>query len=99
MQSRSFSAPSSPNGRGSSATPSWPAHSVLLGIILIVAAFMRLVRLSGTSGDLDEGIRGIQLLLMSAGYRPMQEIYSSQGPLLLDMLYPLYRAFGETLGA
>ena len=60
---------------------------------------MRLVRLSGTSGDLDEGIRGIQLLLMSAGYRPMQEIYSSQGPLLLDLLYPWYVLFGETLGA
>jgi hypothetical protein len=60
---------------------------------------MRLVRLSGTSGDLDEGIRGIQLMLMSAGYRPMQEIYSSQGPLLLDLLYPFYRLFGETLGA
>ena len=60
---------------------------------------MRLVRLSGTSGDLDEGIRGMQLLLMSAGYRPMQEIFSSQGPLLLDMLFPFYRLFGETLGA
>jgi hypothetical protein len=72
---------------------------VVLGGILIIAAAMRLVRLSGTSGDLDVGIRGIQLLLMSAGYRPMQEIYSSQGPLLLDMLYPIYRAFGETLGA
>ena len=79
--------------------PTWPAEAVVLGVILIVAAFMRLVRLSGTSGDLDEGIRGIQLLLMSAGYRPMQEIYSSQGPLLLDMLYPFYRLFGETLGA
>lgn len=80
-------------------TPTWPAEAVVLGAILVAAAFMRLVRLSGTSGDLDEGIRGIQLLLMSAGYRPVQEIYSSQGPLLLDMLYPLYRLFGETLGA
>jgi hypothetical protein len=79
--------------------PTWPVETVVLGGILIAATFMRLVRLSGTSGDLDEGIRGIQLLLMSAGYRPMQEIYSSQGPLLLDLLFPLYRLFGETLGA
>jgi len=79
--------------------PTWPVEAVVLGAILIVAAFMRLVRLSSTSGDLDEGIRGIQLLLMAAGYRPVQEIYSSQGPLLLDMLFPLYRLFGETLGA
>ena len=98
MQSRTLSVPASFSVRVSSA-PTWPAETVILGGILIVAAFMRLVRLSGTSGDLDEGIRGIQLLLMSAGYRPMQEIYSSQGPLLLDMLYPLYRLFGETLGA
>jgi hypothetical protein len=97
MQSRTLSGPASFNARVG--TPTWPAETVILGSILVVAAFMRLVRLSGTSGDLDEGIRGIQLLLMSAGYRPMQEIYSSQGPLLLDMLYPLYRLFGETLGA
>jgi Dolichyl-phosphate-mannose-protein mannosyltransferase len=97
MQSRTLSVPASFSVRVSS--PTWPTEAVVLGAILIVAAFMRLVRLSGTSGDLDEGIRGIQLMLMSAGYRPMQEIYSSQGPLLLDMLFPLYRLFGETLGA
>ena len=97
MQSRTLTVPASFNVRVRS--PSWPAEAVVLGAILIVAVFMRLVRLSGTSGDLDEGIRGIQLLLMSAGYRPMQEIYSSQGPLLLDMLYPFYKLFGETLGA
>jgi hypothetical protein len=99
MQTRTMSVPASFTVRVTSSTPTWPAEAVVLGVILIVAAFMRLVRLSGTSGDLDEGIRGIQLLLMSAGYRPMQEIYSSQGPLLLDMLYPFYRLFGETLGA
>lgn len=97
MQSRTLSVPASFNVKVSS--PTWPAEALILGAILIVAAFMRLVRLSGTSGDLDEGIRGIQLLLMSAGYRPMQEIFSSQGPLLLDMLYPFYKLFGETLGA
>ncbi len=98
MQTRTISAPASFSVRASS-TPTWPAEAVILGGILILAAAMRLVRLSGTSGDLDEGIRGIQLLLMSAGYRPMQEIYSSQGPLLLDLLYPFYHFFGETLGA
>ena len=81
------------------APPTWPAEALALGAILLGAAFMRLFRLGGSSGDLDEGIRGIQLLLMSAGYRPVGEIYSSQGPLLLDMLHPLYRLFGETLGA
>jgi Dolichyl-phosphate-mannose-protein mannosyltransferase len=77
----------------------WPAEALALGVILAGATIMRLVRLGGTSGDLDEGIRGIQLMLMAAGYRPVQEIYSSQGPLLLDMLYPLYRLFGESLAS
>src|SRR5215831_17150445 len=99
MQTRTLSVPASFTVRESSSTPTWPAEALVLGAILVIAAFMRLVRLSGTSGDLDEGIRGIQLMLMSAGYRPMQEIYSSQGPLLLDMLHPWYRLFGETLGA
>src|SRR5918998_6863880 len=98
MHSRTLSVPASFGVRVAS-SPTWPTEAVILGGILIVAAYMRLVRLGNTSGDLDEGIRGIQLLLMSAGYRPVQEIYSSQGPLLLDMLYPLYVLFGETLGA
>ena len=96
MQTRTLSVPSM-SVRVRPVT--WPAETLALGVILVSAAFMRLVRLGSTSGDLDEGIRGIQLLLMSAGYRPVQEIYSSQGPLLLDMLFPLYRLFGETLGA
>ena len=79
------------------ANVSWPAEGLLIGALVLGATAMRLVRVSGVSGDLDEGIRGIQLLLISAGYRPVAEIYSSQGPLLLDMLYPLYRLFGETL--
>ena len=96
MQSRTLSLPTV-NIQVPAAT--WPAETLALGVILVGSAFMRLVRLNSTSGDLDEGIRGMQLLLVSAGYRPVQEIYSSQGPLLLDMLYPLYHLFGETLAA
>jgi hypothetical protein len=47
----------------------------------------------------DEGIRSEQLLLMKHGFRPFRDIYASQGPLLLDVLYPLYAVFGGTLGA
>jgi 4-amino-4-deoxy-L-arabinose transferase-like glycosyltransferase len=36
---------------------------------------------------------------MSAGYRPFRDIFASQGPLLLDLLYPFYLAFGQTLTA
>lgn len=96
MQARTLSVPSM---RARTQPSTWPAELLALGVILLGAAFMRMFRLGGTGGDLDEGIRGIQLLLMSAGYRPMQDIYSSQGPLLLDVLYPLYRLFGETFAA
>src|SRR6266542_4397059 len=68
MQSRTLSVPAV-NVRVPATT--WPAETLVVGVILLV----------------------------SAGYRPVQEIYSSQGPLLLDLLYPLYHLFGETLGA
>jgi predicted membrane-bound mannosyltransferase len=67
--------------------------------LLLIAVLMRGINLTGLSGDLGEGIRGIQLLLMRAGFRPFDDIYSSQGPLLLDLLYPLYVAFGGSLAA
>ncbi len=67
--------------------------------LFVVAVLMRGINLTGYSGDLDEGIRGIQLLLMRAGFRPFDDIYASQGPLLLDLLYPLYVAFGGSLAA
>jgi hypothetical protein len=47
----------------------------------------------------EEGIRSEQLLLMANGFRPFREIYTNQGPLLLDVLYPFYALFGGSLGA
>ena len=43
----------------------------------------------------DEGIRLEQLSLMTAGFRPFQDIYASQGPLLLDAFYPFFDRFGR----
>jgi hypothetical protein len=42
--------------------------------LLLIAVLMRGINLTGFSGDLDEGIRGIQLLLMRAGFRPFEDI-------------------------
>jgi hypothetical protein len=70
-----------------------------LALILLFALRMRLWDLDAYTGSFDEGIRSQQLLLMSAGYRPFREIFASQGPLLLDLLYPFYALFGETLAA
>ena len=63
------------------------------------ALWLRVSNLDAYTGSFDEGIRSQQLLLMAAGYRPFQDIFASQGPLLLDLLYPFYLAFGQTLTA
>jgi hypothetical protein len=72
---------------------------VLLAVLLFLAAAMRMVNTGEQGGDLDEGVHGMQLLLMQAGYRPFQEIYAAQGPLMLDVLFPLFQAYGGSLTA
>ncbi|MFN0074226.1 MAG: ArnT family glycosyltransferase [Chloroflexota bacterium] len=76
---------------------------VLLFTLLAFAFSLRISDLEGARSNFpdlfDEGIRAEQLLLMRHGFRPFRDIYASQGPLLLDVLYPLYVAFGGTLGA
>jgi 4-amino-4-deoxy-L-arabinose transferase-like glycosyltransferase len=67
--------------------------------LLALAVWLRVPNLDAYTGSFDEGIRAEQLLLMAAGYRPFRDIFASQGPLLLDLLYPFYLAFGQTLTA
>ncbi|MCC7105970.1 MAG: glycosyltransferase family 39 protein, partial [Chloroflexi bacterium] len=75
----------------------------LLAVVVAVALFARLPDPEGHRSNFpdlfDEGIRAEQLLLMEHGFRPFRDIYAAQGPLLLDLLYPLYILFGGTLGA
>jgi hypothetical protein len=70
-----------------------------LAALLVLALRFRLANPQHYTGSFDEGVRMEQLLLMEHGYRPYREIFASQGPLLLDLLYPLYQVFGGTLGA
>jgi hypothetical protein len=80
----------------------WPlrvVEAVLLLVTLGVALRLRVVNLDAYTGSFDEGIRSQQLLLMAAGYRPFRDIFASQGPLLLDLLYPFYLLFGQTVAA
>src|SRR5215207_5925664 len=72
--------------------------AAVLGL-LALALWLRVPNLDAYTGSFDEGIRAQQLLLMAAGYRPFRDIFASQGPLLLDLLYPFYLAFGQTLTA
>src|SRR4051812_35854333 len=68
-------------------------------VLLALAIPTRLLNLDAFAGKFDEGIRGAQLMLMAAGYRPFRDIFASQGPLSLDVFYPTYLLFGQTLGA
>ena len=72
-----------------------------LGLLALLALAVpsRLLNLEQFAGKFDEGIRGTQLMLMAAGYRPFREIFASQGPLSLDVFFPTYMLFGQTLGA
>ncbi|MDP8925028.1 MAG: glycosyltransferase family 39 protein, partial [Chloroflexota bacterium] len=76
-----------------------PLELATLTLLLAFAARLRWLRLDTYTGSFDEGIRSQQLLLMSAGYRPFRDIFSSQGPLLLDLLYPSFVLFGQNLQA
>jgi hypothetical protein len=66
-------------------------------VIVAVALPMRLANIGSYSGKGDEGIRAEQLLLMAAGFRPVKDVFASQGPLSLDVFYPFYLALGQTL--
>src|ERR687885_1240864 len=83
---------------------SWPlVEGLALVGLLGVALALRVVDPEGPRSSFpdlfDEGIRAEQLLLMANGFRPFRDIYSAQGLLLLDLLYPFYALFGGTLGA
>lgn len=71
----------------------------LAALLFGIAVATRLVNLGIYSGLFDEGIRTEQLFLMSAGYRPVRDIYAAQGPLLLDLLHPWFVLFGQDLVA
>jgi predicted membrane-bound mannosyltransferase len=75
----------------------------LLVLALLTAALgarlPNLALVDGTSFKADEGIHGEALLLMRAGYRPLDEIFESQGPLYLQVHYPLFELFGGTFWA
>ena len=75
------------------------AGRVGLVVLLLVAVPSRVLNLDAFAGKFDEGIRGAQLMLMAAGYRPFRDIFASQGPLSLDVFFPTYLLFGQTLGA
>lgn len=93
-------APTGAGGRSALAgAPALARLADWLAPFAIVAAAlpMRLANIGSYSGKGDEGIRAEQLLLMAAGFRPVREVFASQGPLSLDVFYPFYLLLGQTL--
>jgi 4-amino-4-deoxy-L-arabinose transferase-like glycosyltransferase len=66
-----------------------------LAALMAVALVPRLVGIANNTDLGDEGNRGLQLRMMAAGFRPVSEVYASQGPLSLVVFYPLYVLFGS----
>lgn len=66
-------------------------------LVVAVALPMRLANIGSYSGKADEGTRAEQLLLMAHGFRPVRDVFASQGPLSLDVFYPFFVLLGETL--
>ncbi len=66
-------------------------------LIVAVGLPMRLANIGSYTGKGDEGIRAEQLLLMAHGFRPVKEVFASQGPLSLDVFYPFFALAGGTL--
>jgi hypothetical protein len=74
-------------------------EAALASLILSVAVLTRWQGLDLYTGSYPEGIRAEQLLLMAHGFRPLRDIFSDQGPWLLQVLYPGYILLGGTLVA
>jgi 4-amino-4-deoxy-L-arabinose transferase-like glycosyltransferase len=63
-------------------------EAAAIALILGVALWLRLAGISHPTDISDEGIRGVQLRLLQAGFRPVSDIYASQGPLSLWLFWP-----------
>ena len=75
------------------------AELVVLGLVLGGALALRLIGIGNDTDLSDEGIRGVQLRLLAAGFTPVSEIYASQGPLSLVLFAPFYLLLGADLTA
>ena len=73
------------------------AEAVVLLGLLWLALTVRLTGLGDHTDLSDEGIRGVQLRLLAAGFTPVSEIYASQGPLSLWLFYPAVAIFGPDI--
>lgn len=80
-----------------------PLESFLVLLLVVIAVMLRFLALQRVATDYDEGVYWQSLRAMANGYPLYTSVFSSQPPLFLLSIYPLYRFFalfsGPTLGA
>ncbi len=74
-----------------------PLLVVAVTAVFLAALVLRLWPLHGWATDYDEGVYWQSLQAMDRGHALFSQVFSSQPPLFLWSVYPLYDAFGETL--
>jgi hypothetical protein len=77
----------------------WPLDMRLLAVMSILAVGLRLAPLGGGMLDYDEGVYWQSLRAMAAGHPLFSQVFSSQPPAFLDLIYPFYMLFGQSLAA
>ncbi len=83
-------------GRG---RPWQSRHTQLLAVVAVLAVALRLFPLGGGMLDYDEGVYWQSLRAMAAGHPLFAQVFSSQPPAFLDLIYPFYALFGQSIAA
>lgn len=100
-----------PEGAAGATSLAWAPHglarlgqrvhpSTWLALVVVLASLaLRIWPLQGGSTEYDEGVYWQSLRAMSRGEPLFSSVFSSQPPLFLPSIYPLYVIFGQTLVA
>ncbi|HEX6800032.1 MAG TPA: glycosyltransferase family 39 protein [Ktedonobacterales bacterium] len=76
-----------------------PLDLRLLAVVGVLAVVLRVVSLGGGMLDYDEGVYWQSLRAMAAGHPLFAQVFSSQPPAFLDLVYPFYALFGQSIAA
>lgn len=86
-------------GQAAGGKPWQSRHTQLLVVVGVLAVALRLFPLGGGMLDYDEGVYWQSLRAMAAGHSLFAQVFSSQPPAFLDLVYPFYTLFGQSIAA
>jgi 4-amino-4-deoxy-L-arabinose transferase-like glycosyltransferase len=96
--SRSGEPRSSPHHRGSlNSLPTGQWAVAGPAAVLALALLLRMPAINGGQIDYDEGVYWQSLRSMAAGHPLFSQVYSSQPPAFLLLIFPFYRVLGQSL--